>query len=380
MSSGPLSGIRILEVSHVLAGPFAGMVLADLGADVIKIEAPVGDMARTMTRNFTGPHNDYFASVNRNKRGIVLDLGTAAGQAALHELAAGAQGLITNLKPATIKRFGLTYEVLKDYNDKLVCVALTGYGLDGPYSDKPAFDYIAQALTGVMELTGDPGAMPTKAGYSAVDNSTGMLAAVGLLAKIIEGKGGQVDVSLFDSVLAQLNYLASAYLNHGIAAQRVASSGHPHMVPAQVFATRDGFAVLFISSDKFWRTFCGVVGKPEWADNPKYATMVARGDNRGEVIAMTAELMKTRDTADWVDVLGRAGLVISGVETLAQALDGELAASRDMIAVIATPDGPLRVVGNPIKLSGHRQTYTAPPLLGEHTAEILGGPVATADK
>lgn len=380
MSGGPLAGIRILEVGHVLAGPFAGMVLADLGADVIKVEAPVGDMARTMTRNFTGPHNDYFASVNRNKRGIVLDLGTEAGQAALHELAAGAQGLITNLKPGTIKRFGLTYEALKGYNDKLVCVALTGYGLEGPYSDRPAFDYIAQALTGVMELTGDPGAMPTKAGYSAVDNSTGMLAAVGLLAKIIEGKGGQVDVSLFDSVLAQLNYLASAYLNHGIEAQRVASSGHPHMVPAQVFATRDGFAVLFISSDKFWRTFCGVVGKSEWADDPKYATMVARGENRGEVIAMTAELMKTRDTTDWVDVLGRAGLVISGVETLAQALDGDLAASRDMIAVIATPDGPLRVVGNPIKLSDHQQTYTAPPLLGEHTEEILGGPVATAAK
>jgi len=378
--SGPLTGIRILEVGHVLAGPLAGMVLADLGADVIKVEAPVGDMARTMTRNFTGPHNDYFASVNRNKRGIVLDLGIDAGQAALHELAAGAQGLITNLKPGTIKRFGLTYEALKPYNDKLVCVALTGYGLEGPHADRPAFDYIAQALTGVMELTGEPGGIPTKAGYSAVDNSTGMLAAVGLLAKIIEGKGGQVDVSLFDSVLAQLNYLASAYLNHGIEPQRVASSGHPHMVPAQVFVTRDGFAVLFISSDKFWRTFCGVVGKSVWADDPKYATMVARGENREEVIAMTAELMKTRDTAEWVDVLGREGLVISGVETLAQALDGELAASRDMIAVIPTPDGPLRVVGNPIKLSDHQQTYTVPPLLGEHTEEILGVSTATAAK
>ncbi|MDH3739659.1 MAG: CoA transferase, partial [Alphaproteobacteria bacterium] len=166
MSGGPLAGIRILEVSHVLAGPFAGMVLADLGADVIKIEAPVGDMARTMTRNFTGPHNDYFASVNRNKRSIVLDLGTKEGQSALHQLAAEAQGLITNLKPGTVKRFGLTYDALKQYNDKLVCVALTGFGLESPYADRPAFDYIAQALTGVMELTGDPGAAPTKAGYS----------------------------------------------------------------------------------------------------------------------------------------------------------------------------------------------------------------------
>jgi len=378
--SGPLSGIRVLEVTHVLAGPFAGMVLADLGADVIKIEAPAGDMARHMTGNFTGPHNDYFASVNRNKRSVVLDLGTEAGQVALHELAAGAQALITNLKPGTIKRFGLTYDALKPYNDKLVCAALTGFGLDGPYADKPAFDYVAQALTGVMELTGDPGAIPTKAGWSAVDNSTGMMVAVGVLAKIIEGRGGQVDVSLVDTMLAQLNYLAAAYLNHGIEPQRVASSGHPHLVPAQVFATRDGFAVLFISSDKFWRTFCDVVGKPDWAGDPKYATVAARGEHRAEVIAMTADVMKTRDTADWVDVLGRAGLVISGVETLAQALDGELAASRDMIAVIATPDGPLRVVGNPIKLSGNEQTYAPPPLLGEHTDEILGGPVATAAK
>ncbi len=380
MSGGPLSGIRIIEVGHVLAGPICGMILADLGADVIKVEAPAGDIARTMTGNFTGPHNDYFASVNRNKRGVVIDLATDAGQAELAKLAASAQGLITNMRPATVKRFGLTYDALKAHNDKLVCVALTGFGLEGPDAERPAFDYIAQALTGVMELTGDPGAMPTKAGWSAVDNSTGMLCAVGLLAKIIEGKGGQVDVSLFDTMLSQLNYLASAYLNHGIEPQRVANSGHPHMVPAQVFATRDGFAVLFISSDKFWRRFCEIVGWPERADDPKFATIAARGENRDEVIALTAELMKTRDTAEWVDVLGREGLVISGVETLAQALDGELAASRGMIAVIPTPDGPLRVVGNPIKFSDHDQTYAPPPLLGEHNNEVLGGPVATAAK
>ena len=380
MNGGPLSGIRILEVGHVLAGPFCSMILADLGADVIKIEPPAGDMARNITGNFTGPYNDYFASINRNKRGIVLDLATEEGRARLAELATSAHALVTNLRPATIKRFGLTYEALKGYNEKLVCVALTGFGLEGPDADKPAFDYIAQALTGVMELTGDPGAVPTKAGYSAVDNSTAMMAAVGLLAKIVEGKGGQVDVSLFDTVLAQLNYLASAYLNHGIKPQRVANSGHPHMVPAQVFATKDGYAVLFISTDKFWRRFCGIVGWQERADDPKFATMAARGENRDEVIAMTAELMKTRDTADWVELLGAEGIVVSGIETLDSALDGDLAASRNMVAVIPTPDGPLRVVGNPIKLSDHQQTYTAPPLLGEHNDDVLAGPIATAAK
>jgi crotonobetainyl-CoA:carnitine CoA-transferase CaiB-like acyl-CoA transferase len=380
VSGGPLSGIRILEVGHVLAGPFCSMILADLGADVIKIEPPAGDMARNITGNFTGPYNDYFASINRNKRGIVLDLATEEGQARLAELASSAHGLITNLRPATIKRFGLTYDALKHHNDKLVCVALTGFGLDGPYADKPAYDYIVQALAGVMALTGEPGGVPTKAGYSAVDNSTGIMGAVGLLAKIVEGKGGQVDVSLFDTMLAQLNYLASAYLNHGVKPQRVANSGHPHMVPAQVFATKDGYAVLFISTDKFWRRFCNIVGWRERAVDPKFATMAARGENRDEIIAATAELMKTRDTAEWVELLGAEGIVVSGIETLDTALDGNLAASRNMVAVIPTPDGPLRVVGNPIKLSGHAPHYAPPPLLGEHTDDVLGGPIATAAK
>ena len=378
MNGGPLSGIRILEVGHVLAGPFCGMILADLGADVIKIEPPAGDMARTVTNNFTGPHNDYFASLNRSKRGVVLDLASEVGQAKLVRLAASAHGLITNLRPATIKRFGLTYEALRRHNEKIVCVALTGFGLDGPYADKPAYDYVVQALTGVMALTGDPGGVPTKAGYSAVDNSTGIMGAVGLLAKIVEGKGGQVDVSLFDTMLAQLNYLASAYLNHGVKPQRVANSGHPHMVPAQVFETSDGYAVLFISTDKFWRRFCNLIGWAERAEDPRYATMAARAKNRGAVIEATAELIRTRTTAEWVDLLGGEGIVISGIETLDAALEGELAASRNMVAVIPTPDGPLRVVGNPIKLSDHAPAYAPPPLLGEHDGEVLGTTPAAA--
>ena len=185
MSGGPLSGVRIIEVAHVLAGPFCSMILGDLGADVIKVEPPGGDMARNITKQFTGPYNDYFASLNRNKRSIVLDLNTPAGQAQLGALAADAQGLVTNLRPATIRRFGLTYDDLKPHNPNLVCLALTGFGLDGPYADKPAYDYIVQALAGVMTLTGDPGTAPTKAGYSAVDNSTGMMGAIGLLAHML---------------------------------------------------------------------------------------------------------------------------------------------------------------------------------------------------
>ena len=371
MPNGPLSGIRILEVGHVLAGPFCGMILADLGADVIKVEPPSGDMARNMTDNFTGQYNDYFTSINRNKKGVVLDLGSTDGRKKLNELAGKSHALVTNLRPSTIKKYGLTYNNMKEFNPKIVCVALTGFGLDGPYAEKPAYDYVVQALTGVMELTGDPGNAPIKAGYSAVDNSTGIMGAVGLLAKIIEGKGGQVDVSLFDTMLVQLNYLASAYLNHGIRPKRIANSGHPHMVPAQVFETKDGYVVLFISTDKFWKLFCEIVGWSKMSTDPKFATMTARSKNRSEVINLTSELLKTRTTSDWVENLGSEGIVISGVETLDRAVDGKIAESREMIVVISTPDGPMRVGGNPIKLSGYEIDYKPPPNLGEHNEDVF---------
>ena len=371
MPNGPLSGIRILEVGHVLAGPFCGMILADLGADVIKVEPPSGDMARNMTDNFTGQYNDYFTSINRNKKGVVLDLGSTDGRKKLNELAGKSHALVTNLRPSTIKKYGLTYNNMKEFNPKIVCVALTGFGLDGPYAEKPAYDYVVQALTGVMELTGEPANAPIKDGYSAVDNSTGIMGAVGLLAKIIEGKGGQVDVSLFDTMLVQLNYLASAYLNHGIRPKRIANSGHPHMVPAQVFETKDGYVVLFISTDKFWKLFCEIVGWSKMSTDPKFATMTARSKNRSEVINLTSELLKTRTTSDWVENLGSEGIVISGVETLDRAVDGKIAESREMIVVISTPDGPMRVVGNPIKLSGYEIDYKPPPNLGEHNEDVF---------
>ena len=371
MPNGPLSGIRILEIGHVLAGPFCGMILADLGADVIKVEPPLGDMARNMTGNFTGKYNDYFTSINRNKKGVVLDLNSSDGREKLNKVAAESHALVTNFRPSTIKKYGLTYNAMKEFNPKIVCVALTGFGLEGPYAEKPAYDYIVQALTGVMELTGDPGNVPIKAGYSAVDNSTGIMGAVGLLAKIIEGKGGQVDVSLFDTMLVQLNYLASAYLNHGIRPKRIANSGHPHMVPAQVFETKDGYVVLFISTDKFWKLFCDIVGWTKMATDPKFATMTARSKNRSEVIDLTSELLKTRTTNDWVKILGSEGIVISGIETLDRAVDGEIAESRKMIVVISTPDGPMRVVGNPIKLSDHEIDYMPPPTLGEHNDDVF---------
>jgi crotonobetainyl-CoA:carnitine CoA-transferase CaiB-like acyl-CoA transferase len=369
--SGPLAGIRVLEVGHMLAGPYGGLVLADLGADVVKIEPATGDIARRVSPHYIGPHNAYFASLNRNKRSVVIDLASPAGQAELHELCRGAHALLVNLRPSAIRKLGLTYAALADVNPKLVCVALTGFGLTSPLAERPAYDYVIQAMTGVMELTGDPDAPPTKAGYSAVDNSAGLMAALGLLAKIVEGKGGQVDVAMYDVMLSQLNYLASASLNAGEKMQRYAGSAHPYIVPAQVFQTADGWLTLFITHDDFWRRFATEIGRPEWITDPVFATMAGRGVNRAQVVPAIAAVLVARSTEEWVRRLTPVGVVAAGVQTLEHALASAQSQARAMVVEIPVADGRIFAVGNPIKIDGAEAEYRAPPLLGEHRGQLL---------
>ena len=376
--SGPLSGIVILEVGHMLAGPYCGMLLADLGAEVIKIEPPEGDIARRVSPHAIGPHNAYFASLNRSKKSVVLDLGAAQGQAALRALAARAHALISNLRPAAIKKLGLTYGALKEVNPGLVCVALTGYGLEGSYSDRPAYDYVIQALTGVMAITGEPGGPPAKTGYSAVDNSAGMMGALGLLAKIVEGKGGQIDLSMYDVMLSQLNYLAGAWLNAGEAAKRMPRSAHPYIVPAQIFETSDGWLVVFISHDDFWRRFCNEVGRPEWLQDERFATMAARRLNREAVLAGIEPLFKSDTTAAWSARLAPLGVVVAPVESMEQALASDLVREREMVVAIECEAGTIRAVGNPLRMIGTQREYAPPPFLGEHNAMLLQNNAAGA--
>ncbi|MFO1218020.1 MAG: CoA transferase [Burkholderiaceae bacterium] len=371
MSHGPLAGIRVIEVGHMLAGPYCGLLLADMGAEVIKIEPPEGDIARKVSPHFVGPHNAYFASLNRSKKSVVLDLAGVEGRRELRTIAAGAHALVTNLRPSAIKKLGLTYDALKACNPRLVCVALTGYGLDGPYAENPAYDYVIQAITGVMDLTGDPSAPPTKAGYSAVDNSAGIVAAMGLLAKIVEGKGGQVDVAMYDVMLSQLNYLAGAALNTGEVVQRLANSSHPYMVPAQIFPTADGWLTLFISHDKFWQIFCAEIGKPEWTTDPVFATMEARRSHRTTVLAAVGDELLRASADEWVRRLAPLGLVVAAVGTLAQALASDLARSRGMVVPLGDGAAPLRAVASPLRFDGYAPRYGAPPLLDEHHAEVL---------
>jgi crotonobetainyl-CoA:carnitine CoA-transferase CaiB-like acyl-CoA transferase len=364
----------VLEIGHILAGPFGGMLLADLGADVIKIEPIGGDLSRQVGSQLVGEHNVYFASLNRNKRSMHIDLTTPEGQAKLGELAATAHALLVNLRPSTIRSLGLDYESLRRFNPAIVCVALTGYGLDGAAAEWPAFDYVIQASTGVAALTGEPAGPPELAGYSAVDNSSGIMAALGLVSKVLEGKGGQVDISLFDVMLSQLNYKAAAYLNGGEVPARQPLGAHTFYVPAQLFATASGYLALFVTHDEFWRRLCAEIERPEWAVDPRFATMQARFENRDVLLDALCARLKETSAERWVERLRPLGIAVGAVVTLDVALDGELTRAHEMVVSVDTADGLLRLVGNPIRCDGTNQEYRPPPRLHEHTDEVLGNP------
>jgi CoA:oxalate CoA-transferase len=347
------------------------MLLADLGADVIKIEPVEGDLSRQVGSHFVDEHNVYFASLNRNKRSVHIDLTTDAGQAQLGALAETAHALLVNLKPSSIRKLGLDYESLRRFNPKIVCVAVTGYGLGGPAAEWPAFDYVVQATTGIAAMTGEPDGPPTLAGYSAVDNSSGTFAALGLLAKVLQGTGGQVDISLFDVMLSQLNYKAATYLNGGGSPKRESLGAHAFYVPAQLFETADGYVALFVTHDEFWRRLCGELGRPEWGTDARFATMHARFEHRTELLALLGERLKEASAAEWTARLRPLGIPVGPVVDLGEALDSELVKAREMVVSVDTADGPLRMVGNPIRIEGVRREYRVPPRLHEHTQEVV---------
>jgi crotonobetainyl-CoA:carnitine CoA-transferase CaiB-like acyl-CoA transferase len=361
----------VLEVGHVLAGPFAGALLADLGADVVKIESTLGDLSRTVGSQEVDGHNVYFASLNRNKRSVHIDLATAEGQRQLAELATTAHALIVNMRPSAIRKLGLDYASLRRHNPSIVAVAVTGYGLDGPSAEDPAFDYVIQALTGVAAMTGDPDGPPILAGYSAVDNSAGIMAALALVAKVHEGSGGQVDVALFDTMLAQLNYKAAAYLNGGQRTSRHSMGAHTFYVPAQLFETAEGYLALFVTHDEFWRRLCAEIGRAEWADDPRFATMHARHEHRESLLGLLSPVLREATAVDWVARLGPLGLAVGVVSDLGDVLDGDLVRERDMVVTLETGEGPLRMLASPVRFDGDRGAYRLPPRLHEHTDALI---------
>jgi CoA:oxalate CoA-transferase len=313
----------------MLAGPYATMLLADLGAEVVKIEPPGGEISRKLG-------GSYFASLNRGKTSVFLDLASPGGQAALRDLVGSAHALLANLRPSAIRKLGLTYEDLRAVNEKIVCVALTGYGLDG--DDAPAFDYVIQAETGVAAMTGDPAGPPTLPGYSAADNSTGLTAALGLLAMIVSGRGGQVEVCLRDVMLSQLNYKAAAYLNEGSEPVRLPFGAHPYYVPAQLFPTEKGHLALFVTHDRFWAALADEAGIP----GERWATMDVRAARREEVLACLGRALRADTALGWEARLRARGVPAAAVRTLPEAL------GRTPSAVVEAEGR--RLVATPVKI------------------------------
>jgi formyl-CoA transferase/CoA:oxalate CoA-transferase len=376
---GALSGLRVLDLTRILSGPFCTMILADLGADVIKVEdVGKGDDTRAWGPPFQGADAAYFHSVNRNKRSIAVDLKDQECLALVQRLAREADVVAENFRPGTAARLGLGFEQVRAHNPRIVYASISGYGQTGPMSQEPGYDAIAQALSGVMSVTGEADGPPVRFGVSGADLAAGMWACVGLLAALHErqrtGQGQWVDISLVDGQIAWLTYVAAGHLATGEVPQRYGSA-HPTIVPYQAFPTADGHLMVAAGNDGLWQRFARVAGLGELAADPRFATNPDRVRNREQLLPLIEDVLRTRPAQEWVELLAEAGVPVGRINTVDQALAHPQVVAREMTAEVEHPNaGTLRVVTSPIKLSASPPAVrTAPPEHGQHTAEVLAG-------
>jgi formyl-CoA transferase/CoA:oxalate CoA-transferase len=370
--------VRVLDLSRILSGPFATMVFADLGADVIKLENPeTGDDTRQWAPPYQGDQSAYFLAVNRNKRGIAVDLKTEPGRAIALRLAERADVVVENFRPGTAARLGLGYDALSAVNPRLIYASISGFGQTGPYASQPGYDAIAQALGGLMSVTGEARGEPVRMGNSAADIGAAMWAAIGILAALhareASGHGDWIDISLLDGQIAWLTYLAGGYFASGDVPQRYGSA-HPSIVPYQALRTADGHLMVAVGNDTLWQRFAPLIGLPELVDDPRFATNPDRVVNRAALIPLVEAALATRGSAEWTEELARVGIPAGAINTIDQALVHPQVQARDMVQSIEHPTaGTLRMTASPIKLKSYRSTpRRPPPLLGEHTDEVLG--------
>ncbi|MGZ4137100.1 MAG: CaiB/BaiF CoA transferase family protein [Actinomycetota bacterium] len=372
----PLSGICVVDLSRILAGPLCTMMLADLGADVVKVERPAeGDDTRHWGPPFAGDDAAYFLSLNRNKRSVAVDLATPDGVGSVRRLAAGADVLIENFRPGLMAKFGLGLDDLRAANPRLVTCSLTAYRDDVPETAaRPGYDIIMQALSGLMSVTGQSGGEPMKAGVALLDVITGLYAAIGILAALHErgetGRGRHVSVALFDASVAAMVNQAANYLIGGVVPGPMGTA-HPNIVPYQVFHASDRPFVLAAGNDRLFARTCEVLGRPEWASDERFATNEARVANREILVALLGEAFPSRTAGAWLDALEAAGVPCSPIRSMAEVFSSPEGAA----LVEQIPDavrGALRLVANPIRFDGVAPpSRTSPPRLGEHDREIL---------
>ena len=379
----PLAGIRVLELARILAGPWAGQALADLGAEVVKVERPgTGDDTRTWGPPFlTGADGAdlgaaYFHATNRGKKSVALDFDTPEGQAAIRALAARSDVVIENFKLGGLKKYGLDYESLKAVNPRLVYCSITGFGQDGPYAPRAGYDFLVQGMGGIMDLTGAPDGEPQKVGVAFADIFTGLYATIGILAALrrreTTGAGGHVDMALLDTQVSVLANQAMNYLASGRAPRRMGNA-HPNIVPYQVFPAADGHLIVAVGNDGQYARFCTVLGAPELAIDPRYLTNANRVANRADLTAHLARLTATFARDDLLAKLEKVGVPGGPINTVAQVFEDPQVMHRGLQAALAEAGGgTVPAVASPIVLDGTRMVApAASPRLGAHTQEVL---------
>jgi crotonobetainyl-CoA:carnitine CoA-transferase CaiB-like acyl-CoA transferase len=383
MPGGALSHVRVLDLSRVLAGPWASQLLADLGAEVVKIERPgAGDETRGWGPPWlAGPEGSetresaYFACANRGKKSVTVDLARPGGQAIVRRLAERSDVLLENFKVGSLSRLGLGWDALSALNPRLVYCSITGFGQSGPYRDRPGYDFVVQAMGGLMSVTGEPYGEPMKAGVAITDILTGMYVATAVLAALAHrertGEGQRVDLALLDVQVATLANLVQNYLVTGRAPDRHGNA-HASIVPYQAFATRDGYVVVAVGNDAQFARLCDVAGRPDLAVDPRFATNAARVENRATLVPLLEAILAGRPTREWVATFEEAGVPCGPINDLAQVFDDPQVQARGLRVEVPHPlAGNVPVVASPMRLSRTPVIHGTPPLLGEHTGEVL---------
>lgn len=376
----PLEDVRIVAVEQYGAGPWGSMQLADLGADVIKVEDPStgGDVGRYVPPFQADDDSLFFQSFNRNKRAISLDITNDAGRGVFEDLLRTADALCSNLRGDVPAKLGLRYEDVKHANAQLVCCSLSAYGMTGPRASDPGYDYMLQGTAGWMDVTGEPDGPPTKSGLSLVDYSGGYVAAIAVLAGIHaarrDGFGMDCDLSLFDTAISLLTYPATWHLSEGFMPIRTRNSAHPSLVPFQNFATSDGWVVVGCAKEKFWRRLAVAIDLPELADDPRFANFAARSAHRDELLELLESRFSEQTTGTWVEILSEAGVPCAPVNDIAAALRDPQVAARNLIAHTEHPRfGTVAQVASSVRVGDEPVEYRRAPFRHEHADEVLRG-------
>lgn len=373
-----LTGLKILDLTQVMAGPFCSQLLGDLGADITKVE-PVGDgdaSRNSMGTTLPGGQSSAFLAVNRNKRSIALDLKSAQGREVFYRLAETADVLVENFRPGVTRRLGIDYDTLRQHNPRLVYASISGFGHNGPYTSRAGYDLIAQAMSGVMSVTGEPGEEPTKSGIPVADLAAGMFCAIGILAAHVArertGVGQYIDVSLFDSALA-LSIWETAQLWATGEIPAPVGTAHRMSAPYQRLATRDGHLVVGANNQRLWLALCDALNRPDLATDERFASNADRMRHRAELTAELEAVLRQRDTAEWIDLLVTAGVPAGPINNYQQACADPHTLAREMVVTMTHPvEGEIRGLGIPIKMSETPGQIRRPaPLLGQHTDDVL---------